>query len=263
MSLRIASTIVACALAMPALAQANFGPLGYSENFDSMGTSGTTAPTGWRHFTTSFGTNSTWTTSIHAMGANSMATMPVSTVATVLTAVTAPNANANNGFNAAVSAATSSDRILATAPTTVAGSIIQLELRNNAGGTIFAGDALTITFDTVRFRTVSSANELPGYWLFASNDTGTTWTNVTTVASPNPTITTVPNTVGVTNRTVNYTLTSNWNAGASLFFRWVDDNAVQTSPDQIIGLNNVSIVPTPGALALAGVGTLLVARRRR
>ena len=42
--------------------------------------------------------------------------------------------------------------------------------------------------------------------------------------------------------------------------RWVDDNAAQSSPDQIIGLNNVSVtaVPEPGSLAmlLAGMGVL-------
>jgi hypothetical protein len=50
--------------------------------------------------------------------------------------------------------------------------------------------------------------------------------------------------------------------------RWVDDNAVETSPDQIIGLNNVAITPVPlpaGApmllSALGGLG--FWARRKR
>jgi hypothetical protein len=255
-----AITLAACAGS--SLAQANFGLVGYSENFNSMGTSGTAAPTGWRHFATSFGSNSTWGTSIPASGASSVATDAVTTAATVLTATTTPTTNANNGFNAAASAGNTADRVLATAPTTVAGAIIQLELRNNTGGIMTAGDTLTISFDTVRYNVASSANQLPGYWLFASVN-GTTWTNVSTVASPNPTITTVPNTVGVTARSVGYVLPSNWNAGTSIYFRWVDDNATQTSPDQIIGLNNVSIVPAPGVIALAGMGGLLVARRRR
>jgi len=53
----------------------------------------------------------------------------------------------------------------------------------------------------------------------------------------------------------------------AVLLRWVDDNAQQTSPDQIIGLNNVSVsaVPEPaaGLLMLAGLGLLPFASRRR
>ncbi len=245
-----------------ALAQASFGPGGYTTNFDSMGTTGTAAPTGWRHVATSFGSNSTWGTSIPASGTDSVASVLVSQAATTLTAITTPTANNNNGYNAAASAGTPNNRVLATAPTTVAGAIIQLGLNNDSGGQFFAGDSITISFDTVRYNVVATANQLPGYWLFASLD-ATTWTNVATIASPNPSITTVPNTIGVTARTVEYTLPSAWNAGATLHFRWVDDNAQQTSPDQIIGLDNVNIVPAPGVGALLGLGLLVSTRRRR
>lgn len=250
--------------ATAAFGQASFGPSGYSENFDSMGSSGTAPPTGWRNLNpgTGFGSNTTWATSIPASGALSVATHPVTMAGTVLSAITTPTANNNNGYNAAASPSLLLDRVLATAPTTVAGNMFQLSLNNDSGAGFNPGDALTIGFDTIRYSSVGTANELPGFWLFASLD-GTTWANVATVASPNPTITTVPNTAGTTSRSVDFVLPSAWGTGSTMYLRWVDDNAVQTSPDQIIGLNNFTIVPTPGSALLLGLGFAAMGRRRR
>jgi Calcineurin-like phosphoesterase len=214
---------------------------GYSENFDSMGTSGTVAPTGWRHFVTSFGSNTTWATSIPASGTNSMASQAVTTAATALVASSNPTANQNAGYNAARTAGTTADRVITTAPSGPAGSIVQLQIANNTGGTLLAGTQLTIAFDTVRHTAAGSANELPGHWVFISLD-GTTWTNI----GPNPTITTVPNTIGVTSTTLTHTLATTWNSGSVAYFRFVDDNALQSSPDQVTGLNNVVITYAAG-----------------
>lgn len=223
------------------LGQASLTPSGYTQNFDSMGTSGTTPPTGWRHFVATFGSNTTWGSSISASGSNSVATMAVTTAGTTLSATTTPSSNTANGYNAAASAGNTSDRVLATAPTSIAGAFVQLQLRNDSGADLVGGSILTVAFDTIRYTAVSSANELPGYWLFISLD-GSTWTNVT----PNPTITTVPNSTGTTTTSLNYTLTGAWASASSIYLRWVDDNANQTSPDQIIGLNNVSITAAGG-----------------
>jgi hypothetical protein len=61
-------------------------------------------------------------------------------------------------------------------------------------------------------------------------------------------------------------LNTGWGTGQTLKFRWVDDNAVNISPDQVIGLNNVSInpVPIPGAIYLLGscLAALGVRRKR-
>ena len=91
---------------------------------------------------------------------------------------------------------------------------------------------------------MSTANELPGYEIFVSVD-ATTWTNI---AALNPSIdgangtVAVPNTVGstVVSPTA-FALPAVWVAGGNVDIRWVDDNAVQTSPDQIIG--TVACVP--------------------
>lgn len=247
-------------IASGAVAQtASFGPAGLAESFDSMLAAGTSAPTGWRVLTGNAGTaNNTWTTSIPGNGTNSVASMVAASG--TLTAVTSPTGNENNGYNAAnLSPAPITDRVLATAPTTVTGGAIEAAIVNNSGSTFPAGFSFGISYDIVRYLAVSSANELPGYWLFWSLD-GTTWANVSAL---NPTISNVPNTVGTTNISGSLSLPGDWNAGSTLRLRWVDDNARQGSPDQIIGLNNVSFVPAPGAGALLGVGLLLSVRRRR
>ncbi len=129
---------------------------------------------------------------------------------------------------------------------------------------------LGLGYDTVRYTVatntsgVATANELPGYQLFYSLN-GSSWTNVPGL---NPTLAAVPNTIGTTSTTASFAFFSAVAQGANFYLRWVDDNAQQTSPDQIIGLNNVSItaVPLPAALPLllsAPRWPGLVARRSR
>jgi MYXO-CTERM domain-containing protein len=203
-------------------------------------------------------TNGTWTTTIPAAGVAAL-------VATSgpLTASNNPTGNSNNGYNAAFSTGDTADRLLATAPTQVSGSAIELTLTNETG-TSFS--ELAISYDTRRFTVSANANELPGYWLFYSVNGGA-WTNVLEL---NPSLAGVPNTVGVTSvSNALVTLDTPVATSQTLALRWVDDNARQTSPDQIIGLNNVSVsvsaVPEPaaGLLALAGLGLVLGVRARR
>jgi hypothetical protein len=122
---------------------------------------------------------------------------------------------------------------------------LQLTIANNTGSAL---SSFNISYDIDRFTAVSKANELPGYQLFYSTD-GSSWTNVSAL---NPTLANVPNTVGVTNISGVVSLSNAVANGSHLELRWVDDDASQTSPDQMIGLNNVSItpVPLPSSLAL-------------
>ena len=256
--LTLRCTVVAGLFGLATAHAASLGTSGYSQNFDAMGTTGTAAPIDWTVYTGASGTsNTTWSTTIPGSG---VAAMVPTTAA--LTATTTPNGTNNNGFNAALSASATSDRVLATSPTQVSGAALQVVLTNDTGAAV---DSLSVGYDTVRFTSVSTANELPGYWLFYSLD-NTTWTNV---SSLNPTIATVPNTVGVTSTAGSFSLGASVAPGASIELRWVDDNAVQTSPDQIIGLNNVVVAAVPEAdgfaLALAGLAFtgLLAARRRK
>ncbi len=257
-SLTLRCTVLAGLFGIATAHAASLGASGYSQDFDSMGTTGTAAPIDWTVYTGASGTsNTTWSTTIPGSG---VAAMVATTAA--LTATTTPSGTNNNGFNAALSASATSDRVLATSPTQVSGAALQVVLTNDTGASV---DSLNVSYDTVRFTSVSTANELPGYWLFYSLD-NMTWTNV---SSLNPTIATVPNTVGVTSTTGSFSLGASVAPGASIELRWEDDNAVQTSPDQIIGLNNVVVAAVPEAdgfaLALAGLAFtgLLAARRRK
>jgi hypothetical protein len=212
---------------------------GYSQNFDSMGTTGTAPPLDWSVWTGPSGTsNATWTaaTGVPASGVASMVL-----AGTPLVATNSPSGTNNDGFNSAnvaTSPVDTTDRVLATSPTLVSGAALQVTLTNDTGSAL---TGVNLSFDTDRLTAATAANELPGYWLFYSTN-GTSWTNV---SSLNPTIATVPNTVGVTSTSGTVTFANAIAAGSNVELRWVDDNAQQTSPDQIIGLNNVAITPVP------------------
>jgi hypothetical protein len=219
----------------------------YAQNFDGLGTGtvlGTASTVGWTAFGALGGANNTWTTSIPTTGTPSAATAGTASTTLIVNSAAATGGVSSNVsvYNMALAASTT-DRCLGTSPTTGAGMILQLTLTNTTSSGI---SGLDIGYDTRRFTVAGTVNELPGYWLFYSLDNGATWTNVTTF---NPAVSgatvNVPNTVGVTTiPPTTVSLSSVWAAGASIRFRWIDDNAVATSPDQIQGLDNVTIAAT-------------------
>lgn len=223
----------------------------YTQDFNSMGTAGTTPPADWSVIAYTGGGSGTWTSSIPASGSLSVgggttATSPVLTAATAFTAT-----SATKGYNYALTTSTA-DRALGLSPTSVQGSALQLSVTNTTGSpltTIYTG------FQIRRFTVGSSTNELPGYWFFYSLDNGTSWTNVSAL---NSTITTVPNTIGDTTVPLTaITLGSALPNNSPVLFRWVDDNAAQSSPDQIIGLDNLTISSTavPNQFPMAALTT--------
>ncbi len=138
-------------------------------------------------------------------------------------------------------AGSSSNRSLGTSPTGVKGTALQWAVTNNSGNVIHS---IRMGYEIRRFIEPEFPNELPGYRLFHSLDDGVTWTNV---AALNPTLSgpggvIVETTPGVTTvPPTGFPLGSPWNPGAVILFRWVDDNDYQSSPDQIIGLDNVTL----------------------
>jgi len=236
--------ISACLALLSAAAQAqvSFTGTDYTQNFDGMGTAGTTAPTGWSFFGNLGGSGSTWTdaTGIPAAAAG------LGTANATLTATTTQSNSSNTaGYNRAFSTATS-DRSLSTSPTSGRGVVLQLSLTNGTGAAL---NGIVLSYDTIRYSAPATANELPGYRLFYSLDSGTSWTNVSAL---NPTLTgssgvVVPNTVGTTTvADANISFATAWANGGNLRLRWIDDNATETSPDQIHGIDNVSIsLPQP------------------
>ncbi|MGC3989262.1 MAG: PEP-CTERM sorting domain-containing protein [Chthoniobacteraceae bacterium] len=254
----------------------------YSQNFDSMGTSGTAAPTGWSVYSIagSHDTFSYWTPSggyVTALPASSDIAGATAASST-LTAGVASTQKGAAGYNFSDST-TTSNRALGSSPSGNAMTLLQLTLTNTTG------DALTdfnVSYDIRRFTTTTTNNstytggpysgveELPGYWLWYSLDSGATWTNVSAL---NPTLSgtsgvVVPNTVGTTSvPTTDVSLSSAWANGSTLLLRWSDDNAQSPSPDQLIGLDNVVLTttaaPEPTSAAMLGLGLLGFLRRRR
>lgn len=222
----------------------------YLENFNSLGTTGTTPPAGWSVFNGASGSDKySWQTSIAATGVAAMVKR-----SDTLVVATPPTSNSNRGYNAGL-AATASDRMLSSSPTGDAGTAFQLELTNASDEQI---NAISVSYDIRRFTAPTGADELPGYQLFFSLDNGSTWSNVEALnpkASGNGIL--VPNTVGLTQvPATTVPLGSIWAPGAKLLLRWVDDNGVASSPDQILGLDNVSVskadIPYTGPAVPAG-----------
>ncbi len=207
----------------------------YAQTFDSMN-GGTALPGGWAVYGTLGGDISTWTDAT-GIPANSVA--GGTTNATLIAATTFAATSDLKGYNYALPAST--DRALGTSPNSAKGMALQLSVSNTSGAAL---NSLRLGYDIRRFTAAPADNELPGYRVFYSLDSGVTWTNV---AALNPTLSgptgvIVPNTVGVTTVSkTNFSLNGIWASGATLLLRWVDDNAGQSSPNQVIGLDNVTV----------------------
>lgn len=225
---------------------------GYSQNFDSMGTTGTTLPDGWSFWVDVSGDPSTFTTQVFPGAVAGL-------VQTVLGPARDVPTGTIDGINAAnLAPAPTSDRVIATSPiSSGAGVALQLRVTN---ATTHPINAFDISFDVVRYSAAPVANELPGYSMLVTHADGTSGLYV-------PSIELVPNTVGTTHL-VSLRLGSGHSLapGETFLFWWFDDNAQQSQPDQIIGLNNVFIAPAPEPASVlmlaAGLAALGLTRAR-
>ncbi|MBK8477526.1 MAG: hypothetical protein IPL39_14870 [Opitutaceae bacterium] len=261
-----------------ASAQAYLTAAPYLQDFDSLGTAGTTAPIGWQVYSMAGGHDTFAPVDSSTPGAAPNMAAGALTSRTPLIAGAAGTQRSNQGYNFATTAA-STDRSLGSSPTGIAAEILELSLVNGSG---LALAAINLSYDIRRFTEAGNTNgynaspyygkeENPGYNVFYSLD-NSVWTRVAaltpSLAGSSGVI--VPDTVGVTN--VGATLVelgASWNAGSTLRLRWLDDNAQSSSPDQLLGLDNVQVaIPEPStyaavfgaaALGLAGIHRL---RRR-
>jgi hypothetical protein len=255
-----AAVVLALCMSAQASAQPSLTASGFMENFDSMGQDGITPPNGWTTWTIP-GSNTTWQpVSAGGVGIPPDQMSPeTSTLGTPtqrgidpdtpLTAWVFPSFGAGsnhiNGWNAA-SDDNLDDRALAGGPTGVAGTALELVLANNSGSDIAS---LAISYDIRSFQVgAGGADELPGFWLFYSLDGGVTYTNVSdlnpdgnSVPNISPNVTHIPmDLTGSPTYVIDLSATP-LTAGSNINFCWVDDNGIASSPDQIIGLDNVII----------------------
>jgi|GEM_PF-927137 len=278
--------LLAAGLSLGSSVHAQVGFTGtYTQNFDSLGTTGTVAPTGWSVYSEA-GTHDTFSyyqdtaSGSPVAGVTPNLSAGALTLEPTLTAGAAATQKGLVGYNFATTA-TATNRALGTSPSGNAATILEASFSNNTGRAI---STLALSYDIYRFTTTVNNNttfvtqgdltaaveENPGYWLFYSLNNGTTWTNVSSLNSTlsGPTGVIVPNAVGVTNVVApTLSLSGAWAAGSTLTLAWIDDNAQGPSPDQLLGLDNVSVtaIPEPscaaGIVGIAAVGACVLRRR--
>ena len=233
---------IAAAVILASLSSAVAANFPYFQNFDSMGTTGTTMPLGW----------SVW----YIPGSSSSSTPPTSAEMAaanigvqqlnVWNQGNTPDAWSQQAGNMGLSPSPFPNRLLGTSPTGTRGSILELSLNNDTGAAI---DTVKLSYDMVTMTPPPDA-ELPGYSFYYLD--GSTWTpfpglNLTDTGTVSAVIT-------YANPVAN---------GGTLEFRWFDDNSSASSPDAMIAIDNVLIIPEPATLGLLAVGALALISRRR
>jgi hypothetical protein len=224
----------------------------YSENFDEIGSTGTTLPAGF--------------TSMAIAGGNSdyTAANPISATAIANAAADTQTLLIWNAGTAVAKSGTQSynigcwdsltDRALGTDPTGTGAQVIQLAMTNNTGSTLYG---VTFSYDCKCLTNGSAGTEmteLPGYCFFYST-TGTSsaanWSEVGYAGTTND-VGGIPAAHGLC--LPNYTQGTTMSSGpvtirfatpltnnGVMYFRWADDNNIASSPDQMLAIDNISI----------------------
>jgi hypothetical protein len=215
----------------------------YSENFDSMGPSGTTTPTGWFVGT---GTNDT----VAAMTG---------------TTVVVDNGFSGDGGNKNYGTTLHPDRALGSLASAGLVRLTDLAAVNGTGQAISSFDIL---WDGEQWR-VGALTSVTNFLTMLFSPDGTTWETMSSeFASPVPSGTARPlNGNDPANRTAGigetFTPSTPIAAGATFYLRWADQDSF--SRDNGLAIDNFSLVPEPNAIAmlLAGFGALIGLNRSR
>jgi hypothetical protein len=249
----LAAALFAGALGIPtAQAQPTTFTGSYMQNFDAIGTSGTTLPPGFTSMVIAGGNGDY--TAANPISASAIANAAADTQTLLIwNAGTAVTKDGSHTYNIGCWDSLT-DRALGTDPTGTGAQVIQLAMTNNTGGTL-AG--VTFSYDCKCLTNGSAGteeSELPGYCFFYST-TGTSsaanWSEVGYAGTIND-AGGIPAAHGLC--LANYTQGTTMSSGpvtitfatpltnnGVMYFRWADDNNVASSPDQMFAIDNISI----------------------
>ena len=223
----------------------------YAQNFDALGTGGTTMPAGFRSIGLAGG-NGTYIAGTPITAAGVASATNNSTALGLWTPGNAGYAAASRLANAGWWGNVN-DRALATGPTGNGATAIELAMTNNTSGNllgvVFSYDLKVMTNGNVG----TEASELPGYAFFYNFTGGTNasdWTKVSALSLTNSTQGTITSSgnVGITFPTA---VTNN----GLFYFRWADDNNVANSPDQTFGIDNLNVTAVSVGITAPASGT--------
>jgi len=221
----------------------------YSQNFNGMTTSNTAAlPTDWRFSNASTPTWGGTTTNAVTQNAGTSGTG----------IVTGASSGGNYLWVDGV-LATGTDKAIGflTSGSAAGPRSIMFAYTNSTGYDLAS---FTASWDYEKYR---SGTRAFGWTFFASTD-GTNWSAVTAgdqSYSADANSTTVSNPPSSISKSV--TISAAVANGSTLYLRWTYTGVGGSTNAQGLGIDNFSLVPAPGALALLGVAGIVGARRRR
>ena len=221
----------------------------YSQNFDGMTTSNTAAlPTNWRFFN---GSTPTW-------GGATTSAVTTSAGTTGTGAVTGSSSGGNYLWVDGV-LASGTDKAIGFLSSTSAAAprSIMFAYTNNTGYDL---SSFTAYWDYEKYRSGSRAFN----WTVFASTNGTNWSALSygdQSYSADANNTTVSNPAASIGKELIFS--ASVANGTTLYLRWTYTGVGGSSNAQGLGIDNFTLVPSPGALALLGVAGLVTSRRRK
>lgn len=281
MNVRTITTLATLALAGTTLAQASFTG-SYTQDFDNIA-GGSTRPLGFSHWVgpasgganTVYSASSTLATIAPTLSGfvannNPLTVFNQNAGGTLVAGNQSGTTAANFGYNVSFAANTNDRSLGFGTHSGVSGGAIDLALINNSGSPVSALD-IAFAFEIAGRGTPQGGTsgafapgaetELPGSRVFVSlNGNAGPWTGVSSLSAIPANGAAVGSALNISASVV---LPAAWNVGSTLTIRWFKDNENASSPDPLYAIDNVSIIPAPGTVALLVLGGLVAGRRRR